>query len=114
MYAVSVKANAQPPHLIWQPVYSALAPMACIGTACVKCGQLDMQTAVWLYRQLESICICMHLLIWIRIGADVFVIYTDKTLSKFDGMISTSNHISEDTVTVETDADVIWITETAK
>ena len=40
--------------------------------------------------------------------------YTDKTLSTFDGMISTSNHISEDTVTVETDADVIWITETAK
>ena len=29
-------------------------------------------------------------------------------------MISTSNHISEDTVTIETDVDVIWITETAK
>ncbi|KAL3159732.1 hypothetical protein ABBQ38_010138 [Trebouxia sp. C0009 RCD-2024] len=37
----------------------------------------------------------------------------DRTVSKFDGMISTSNHISEDTVVIETDADIIWITETA-
>ena len=29
-------------------------------------------------------------------------------------MISTSNHIIEDAVTIQTDADVIWITETAK
>jgi len=37
----------------------------------------------------------------------------DKTLSEFTGMISTSNHIIDDTVVVETDADVLWITETA-
>jgi len=37
----------------------------------------------------------------------------EKTLSEFTGMISTSNHIMDDTVMVETDADVIWITETA-
>ncbi len=37
----------------------------------------------------------------------------DKTLSEFTGMVSTSNHIMDDTVIVETDADVIWITETA-
>lgn len=37
----------------------------------------------------------------------------DKTVSDFTGMISTSNHIMDDTVMVETDADVIWITETA-
>ena len=38
---------------------------------------------------------------------------TDKTLSEFTGMISTSNHIMDDIVIVETDADVIWVTETA-
>ena len=42
------------------------------------------------------------------------VLVADKTLSNFDGMISTSNHIAEETVTIETDADVIWITEIAK
>ena len=39
--------------------------------------------------------------------------HADKTLSEFTGMISTSNHIMHNTVMVETDADVIWITETA-
>lgn len=49
MCIVSVKADAQPPHLTCQSVYSALTSMACIATAYVKSIQLDMQTAPWFY-----------------------------------------------------------------
>ena len=42
-----------------------------------------------------------------------FAFAADRSLSEFTGLISTSNHIVGDTVMVETDANVIWITETA-
>ena len=35
----------------------------------------------------------------------------EQTRSEFTGMISTSNQIVDETVEVETDADVVWVTE---
>ena len=59
----------------------------------------------------ESMCFMLVLLLHAHAIMSLFL--ADKTVSDFTGMISTSNHIMDDTVTVETDADVIWITETA-
>ena len=59
----------------------------------------------------ESMCFMLVLLLHAHVMMSLFP--ADKTVSDFTGMISTSNHIMDDTVMVETDADVIWITETA-